>query len=106
MPLAECAVESGETLDLGELALGREGFVKAFVDDAARSGQASLTVIDRLGRFVSRLRPVAGFAASGPLAPGAYVLRVEGPGIAGAEVPSSIAEGATTTVEVPVVRKG
>jgi hypothetical protein len=102
LPLLECSVGAGEMLDLGDLSFGREGFLKALVDERGTlGGLGSLEVFDRLGRPVGRLRPVAGFALSGPLAPGAYVLRAGGRVGAAAEVPFTIVDGETTTVEFP-----
>ena len=66
------------------------------------AGRVSIEVFDRLSRRVATLRPAAGFAASGPLAPGGYSLRVGGPGVAERTLAFVVREGGTTTLEVSV----
>jgi Carboxypeptidase regulatory-like domain len=99
--LAERTVGAGEESDLGEVRLRGEGFLKVFVKGAIRAGgPRDLAVVDRLGRRVAALRPVAGFAASGPLAPGGYVLAVGARGATRNEIAFEVREGATTMLEI------
>jgi len=90
-------------VDLGPLAIGSEGFLKVFLArGAAAPRRVELVVLDRLRRRVANLRPVADFAASGPLANGAYALGVSGTGVEPVELPFTIRGGDTTTLEVPI----
>jgi hypothetical protein len=101
--LAECTVAAGEELDLGARVVDREGFLKVSLKRRRGApGSQRLIVLDRSSRRVAALRPVADFAASGPMSPGSYVLRLEGAGVKPADLPFEIRAGDTTSVEIPI----
>lgn len=101
--LAERVLAPGDEVDVGEVRAAGEGFVKVSLKRGARAPRSQrIEVFDRLSRRVATLRPAADFAASGPLAPGAYTLRLGGPGVAERESAFVVREGGTTTLEVSV----
>jgi hypothetical protein len=101
--LGECALATEEDLHLGDVAMEREGFLRVLLRRAERAPVTQrLVVVDRRSRPVAALRPVSGFAMSGPVGPGRYVLLVDGAGVSPAELPFEIAAGETTTLEVAI----
>jgi hypothetical protein len=105
--LAERVVAAGDEIDVGEVRAAGEGFVKVLLKRGARAPRSQrLEVFDRLSRRVATLRPAADFAASGPLAPGGYALRLGGPGVAERELLFVVREGGTTALEVFVEAGG
>jgi hypothetical protein len=100
--LLSCTLAAEEELDVGERLVERPGFLKVVLDEPRDAPAGSrLVVLDARARKVAALRPIAGFAASGPMAPGAYRLSAGPPG-SPSEIPFEIRAGETTSLEVPV----
>jgi hypothetical protein len=75
--VAEVTVADGQEADLGCLTMRRPGFLKVVAEGREDAAPSRIAVLDGRERLVTVLRPVAGFAASGPLDPGSYLLRGE-----------------------------